>query len=135
MFLIECPHCGEKRDQTEFAYGGEAHRARPEWDPARTDRDWAAFVFMRKNTKGVLAERWNHQAGCRRWFNMLRNTATDDILAVYRIGEPAPEVRASLPATPSGEAAIGSGNDAVKVMRPDEAVAGDHPAPAAGAAR
>jgi len=120
MFLITCPHCGEARDQTEFAYGGEAHRARPEWDEARTDRDWAEFVFMRTNPKGLFAERWMHAAGCRRWFNMLRNTATDDILAVYRVGEARPEVTAVLPKTPSGEA-IGSGNDAVKVMAPDEA--------------
>ena len=47
-----------------------------------------------------------------------RNTATDEILAVYRIGEPRPEMKAALPATPSGEA-FGSGNDAVKVERGD----------------
>ena len=51
---------------------------------------------------------------------MLRNTATDDILAVYKVGEPRPEVSADLPATPSGEASIGSGNDAAKVMPPGE---------------
>ena len=28
MFLIRCPNCGE-RDLSEFAYGGEAHIARP----------------------------------------------------------------------------------------------------------
>ena len=74
---------------------------------------------MRANPKGVIAERWNHQAGCRRWFNMLRNTATDDILAVYKVGEPQPEVSANLPPTPSGEASIGSGNDAAKVVLPE----------------
>jgi sarcosine oxidase delta subunit len=63
----------------------------------------------------VFAERWNHHAGCRRWFNMLRNTATDEILAVYKMGEPQPDVTADLPETPSGEA-FGSGNDAVKVI-------------------
>jgi hypothetical protein len=45
---------------------------------------------------------------------MLRNTATDEILAVYEIGEPPPSVSSHEPATPSGEA-FGSGNDAVKV--------------------
>jgi len=32
-----------------------------------------------------------HNAGCRRWFNLLRDTATHRILAVYKIGEPAPK--------------------------------------------
>jgi sarcosine oxidase subunit delta len=123
MFLIRCPNCGE-RDLSEFTYGGEAHNARPTTSETMSDAEWAGFVFLRSNPKGIMAERWNHQAGCRRWFNMLRNTATDDILAVYRPGEPRPEVTTILPATPSGEAAIGSGNDAVKVMLPGEAGGG-----------
>jgi len=118
MFVINCPWCGE-RDMSEFAYGGEAHIVRPTTSEKMSDAEWAEFVFMRDNPKGVLAERWNHAASCRRWFNMLRNTATDDILAVYRMGEKPPKVEALLPATPSGEAPIGSGNDAVKVIQPD----------------
>lgn len=118
MFLIRCPFCGE-RDISEFAHGGEAHIARPEDAEELSDSEWAGFLFMRANPKGVIAERWNHQAGCRRWFNMLRNTATDDILAVYKVGEPQPEVSANLPPTPSGEASIGSGNDAAKVVLPE----------------
>jgi heterotetrameric sarcosine oxidase delta subunit len=116
MFLIRCPNCGE-RDISEFAYGGEAHIARPTSPDTLSDPEWAGYVFLRGNPKGVFAERWNHQAGCRRWFNALRNTATDDILAVYPIGQKPPEVSTELPGTPSGEA-FGSGNDAVKVMRP-----------------
>ncbi len=120
MFLIRCPYCGE-RDISDFSYGGEAHIARPTSPETMSDAEWAGYVFLRTNPKGVFAERWNHQAGCRRWFNALRNTATDEILAVYKIGEPRPARRiASLPATPSGEAPIGSGNDAVKVMAPGE---------------
>jgi sarcosine oxidase, subunit delta len=119
MFLIRCPYCGE-RDMSEFAYGGEAHIARPEQSETMSDAEWADYVFLKNNPKGLLAERWNHQAGCRRWFNAVRNTATDDLLAVYRIGELRPEVRADLPLTPSGEAAIGSGNEMARVMRPEE---------------
>ena len=116
MFLIRCPWCGE-RDASEFAHGGEAHIARPKDAEDIEDSEWADYLFLRTNPKGIFAERWNHQAGCRRWFNMLRNTATDDILAVYKVGEPKPEVSAAnLPATPSGEASIGSGNDAAKVV-------------------
>jgi heterotetrameric sarcosine oxidase delta subunit len=119
MFIIECPHCGP-RDQAEFAYGGEAHRARPGETANMTDEEWAEFLFMRTNTKGVFAERWNHAAGCRQWFNMLRNTATDEILAVYPMGARRPEIGGQDPATPCGEAPIGSGNDAVKIERDAE---------------
>lgn len=118
MFLIRCPYCGE-RDISDFAHGGEAHIARPSESEAMSDAEWAGYVFLRSNPKGVIAERWNHQAGCRRWFNMLRNTATDEILAVYRIGEPPPEIAGDVLATPSGEA-FGSGNDAVKLASGDE---------------
>ena len=119
MFLITCPYCGP-RDQSEFSNAGEAHIARPTNGEELTDEQWADFVFLRNNPKGLFAERWVHTAGCRRFFNMLRNTATDEILAVYRIGETPPKVLTQAPATPSGEAPIGSGNDAVKVMRPGE---------------
>lgn len=119
MFVIDCPNCGP-RDQSEFAYAGEAHIARPDNAQDLTDEQWAGYVFMRKNDKGLYAERWWHAAGCRKFFNMLRNTATDQIHAVYRIGEEPPAVEADLPRTPSGEASIGSGNDAVKLLREAE---------------
>jgi heterotetrameric sarcosine oxidase delta subunit len=123
MFVIKCPNCGA-RDLSEFSYGGEAHISRPEWRDEMSDAEWAEFVFMRTNPKGVFAERWNHAAGCRRWFNMLRNTATDDILTVYGLDEESPEVAANLPATPSGESTIGSGNDEAKVIDAGEAAGG-----------
>lgn len=122
MLLVSCPWCGE-RDLSEFSYGGEAHRPRPEWRPDDTDEEWARFLFVRGNVKGVFAERWNHAAGCRRWFNALRNTATDQMLATYKIGEKRPDVDVDGPATPAGEA-HGSGNDAVKVLRGDELLDG-----------
>ena len=40
--------------------------------------------------KGVLAERWVHAHGCRRWFNLLRDTVSHRIIAAYRIGERPP---------------------------------------------
>ena len=33
---------------------------------------------MRKNIKGVQFERWNHSHGCRKWFNVVRDTSNDD---------------------------------------------------------
>ncbi|MFJ9865918.1 sarcosine oxidase subunit delta family protein [Streptomyces sp. NPDC101165] len=90
MLLIPCPWCGP-RDEAEFHYGGQAHVPYPEDPAALTDEEWARYLFFRDNPKGPFAERWSHAAGCRRWFNAVRNTATNEILTVYRTGEPRPE--------------------------------------------
>ena len=47
---------------------------------------------MRKNIKGVQYERWNHAHGCRKWFNMVRDTSNDKIHAVYKMGEKPPVI-------------------------------------------
>ncbi|WP_327399749.1 sarcosine oxidase subunit delta family protein [Streptomyces sp. NBC_01288] len=91
MLLIPCPWCGP-RDEAEYHYGGQAHVAYPETPADLTDEEWARFLFFRDNPKGPFAERWNHAAGCRRWFNAVRDTATNEILGVYRAGEERPTV-------------------------------------------
>lgn len=83
MLLITCPWCGP-RDETEFHYGGEAHLAYPTNPHALTDAQWADYVFARRNPKGRFAERWSHSAGCRRWFNVVRDTVTHEISAEAR---------------------------------------------------
>lgn len=88
MLLIDCPYCGP-RNEIEFAHAGEAHLSR---DPSLPDDAWAAYLYARGNRKGVHAERWRHAHGCQRFFNALRDTTTDRFLAVYRTGEPAPEL-------------------------------------------
>jgi heterotetrameric sarcosine oxidase delta subunit len=114
MFIIKCPYCGP-RDQSEFSYGGQAHISRPTNGEALSDQEWAEFVFIRDNPKGLFAERWVHSAGCRKFFNVLRDTATDKIYAIYKMGEPRPDIDAPGLATPSGEPVYGSGNDGTKV--------------------
>ncbi|CAH2598963.1 Sarcosine oxidase subunit delta [Rhodovastum atsumiense] len=91
MLLIECPYCG-KRPELEFSYGGEAHIARPANPAALTDAEWAEYLYVRTNPKGDYAERWRHVHGCGRYFNVLRNTISDRILATYRTGEPRPDL-------------------------------------------
>lgn len=90
MLLIDCPYCGP-RDETEFHYGGQAHIVRPTNGETLNDAQWADYLFMRDNPKGPFRERWSHAAGCRRWFNMLRDTATHRIIAIYKVGETPPE--------------------------------------------
>ena len=115
MFLINCPYCG-KRDQSEFTNGGEAHVSRPKNPGSISDREWSEYVFIRSNPKGIYYERWVHSHGCNKWFNAIRNTSTDEILKVYKMGETPPSLKGfknSLK-SPSGEPDVGSGNFTVK---------------------
>ena len=91
MLLIPCPFCGP-RDEIEFSCGGQSHIQRPGPPDAVTDETWGDYLFFRDNPKGLHRERWVHAAGCRQWFNMVRSTITHEILAVYRMGEAAPEL-------------------------------------------
>ena len=90
MFIIKCPYCGE-RDHSEFNYGGEAHIVRPKQPTELSDDQWAEYLFMRKNIKGLQYERWNHAHGCRQWFNVGRDTSNDKIHFVYKMGEKSPK--------------------------------------------
>jgi sarcosine oxidase subunit delta len=97
MLLIACPYCGE-RPELEFVYGGEAHIARPQAEAEVTPGQWAGYLYARSNSRGVHAERWRHTRGCGRFFNALRDTTTDQFIAIYKIGEarppPAPSPKA-----------------------------------------
>ena len=115
MFLITCPYCGE-REQSEFKAGGEAHIERPKQPTELSDDEWAEYLFMRKNIKGIQFERWNHSHGCRKWFNAVRDTSTDTILKIYKLTDNRPDIKEfeSTLKSPSGEPVVGSGNFAVK---------------------
>jgi heterotetrameric sarcosine oxidase delta subunit len=86
MLLIRCPWCGP-RDEIEFRYGGQAGLTYPADPEALSDEQWADYLFMRDNPKGPFGERWFHTAGCRRWFNAVRDTATHRFDATYRLDE------------------------------------------------
>ncbi len=89
MLLIECPWCGE-RDESEFSYAGEAHITRPRETKNLSDEEWADYLFMRKNPRGLHREQWLHAAGCRRYFNVERDTVSYQISGSYKIGEQPP---------------------------------------------
>ncbi len=88
MLLISCPWCGP-REETEFGYGGQAHVAYPANQDEMSDAEWAQYLFFRENPKGPFAERWVHSAGCRRWFNAVRDTVSNEFLSIYKPGESA----------------------------------------------
>lgn len=87
MLLISCPYCGE-RAETEFSYGGEAGISRPSDPGSLRDAEWADYLFMRKNPRGLHKELWNHSQGCRRWFEIERDTVTYQISASRKLAAP-----------------------------------------------
>ena len=100
MLLIDCPFCGP-RPEVEFRHGGEAHVARPANPREVDDHAWSEHLFVRKNPRGIHAERWNHQHGCQRWFNALRDTYTDHFVETYAAGAQ-PLAREPTAARPEG---------------------------------
>lgn len=74
MMLIRCPWCGP-RGATEFHYSGEAA---PRPDPASaTPREWREYLYFPANPLGLVTETWYHRMGCRRFFTIERDTATN----------------------------------------------------------
>ena len=75
---IPCPHCGQ-RDVGEFRYGGDATNVRPAHGSGDL-KQWHDYKFVYDNPKGPHMEYWQHVYGCRQWFKLNRNTATNEIL-------------------------------------------------------
>jgi sarcosine oxidase subunit delta len=83
MKILTCPLNGPRNIQ-EFVYGGEVSEM-PE--PARcSEAQWADYVFLPDNKKGVIREWWCHGA-TNYWFIAERDTASDQILRTYPAGE------------------------------------------------
>ncbi|HZP13016.1 MAG TPA: sarcosine oxidase subunit delta [Nevskiaceae bacterium] len=91
MLKIDCPFCGP-RDEIEFRCGGQSHITRPGPHSEVSDTAWAQYLYLRGNPKGWHYERWLHASGCRQWFNVVRQTTTHEIKAIYAMGAPRPDV-------------------------------------------
>lgn len=77
MLRIPCPCCGE-RDYTEFRYGGDASKPRPDLGAGSFDA-WHDYVFLFDNPKGRHLEYWQHVLGCRQWLVLERDTARNAV--------------------------------------------------------
>lgn len=75
MMRLTCPHCGT-RDQLEFTWGGDADVVRPADAVASSEEAWSAYLYFRRNPRGVQHERWCHTYGCGHWFTVRRHTLT-----------------------------------------------------------
>ena len=78
MKTLNCPLNGP-RNIAEFAYGGEVKQMPA---PGAEVRDWAAYVFIEKNTRGVVREWWIHLPTSY-WFIAERNTETNEVVRTY----------------------------------------------------
>lgn len=87
MFLIYCPHCQEHREEEEFHAKGQAHLARPADPDQCDDRTWGEYLYFRQNPRGLHHELWVHAAGCRKFFNITRDTQNYEIKETYKMGE------------------------------------------------
>jgi sarcosine oxidase, subunit delta len=87
MFHIYCPYCQEMREEEEFHVKGQAHLARPLAPESCSDKEWGEYLHFRANPKGIHHEIWHHAVGCRKFFNIARDTATYEIKLVYKSGE------------------------------------------------
>ncbi len=87
MFYIYCPYCEEHREEEEFHAAGEAHIARPQDPDSCSDEEWGNYLYFRKNPRGLHHEMWIHAAGCRKFFNVTRDTQSYEIKEVYKMGQ------------------------------------------------
>ena len=73
MKMMRCPLNGP-RNISEFVYGGEVTEMP---DPQScSEREWADYLFMEENKKGIVKEWWLH-APTSYWFIAERNRATN----------------------------------------------------------
>jgi len=83
MQQFPCPFCGP-RAEVEFRYAGDSGVKRPPRDCS--DREWAQYLYMRRNAKGAARELWIHTGGCGRWFELARDTVTHVVNGSEPIG-------------------------------------------------
>ena len=76
MMVLPCPWCGP-RNVTEFRYGGEAGQRPP--PDAATEQQWRRYLYFHSNPMGLVTETWYHRAGCRCYFQVRRDTATNQV--------------------------------------------------------
>jgi sarcosine oxidase subunit delta len=90
MLLLRCPYCEEDCPEVEFRYAGEANLVRPADPSAASDEEWTAYLFRRKNPRGLHAERWRHVHGCGAFFNAVRDTVSDEFVTTWPSGQRPP---------------------------------------------
>ncbi len=74
MIRIPCPYCGLRESDEFSSYGIPSRR------PAAAERpQWRRYLYEMDNESGWVVERWFHVSGCRRFFEVQRHTATNEV--------------------------------------------------------
>ena len=76
MIIVPCPHCGPRNSADLRNCGEVVHRPNPD---TATLTEWRTYLYLRENAAGWVTETWYCRAGCRRYFTIERNTATNEI--------------------------------------------------------
>ena len=83
---IPCPLCGS-RDNREFSILGDAKPRRPDPNGAKAAEKFFDYVYLRDNPAGSHRELWFHEAGCRQWLVVTRDTITHEVAGVELAGQ------------------------------------------------
>ena len=76
MIVVTCPNCGP-RNSSDLRNAGEVV---PRPDPQTASlHEWRSYLYLRENPAGWVTETWYCRSGCRRYFTIERNTATNEI--------------------------------------------------------
>lgn len=75
MLLVPCPNCGP-RNAADLRHVGES-TARPDASSA-SPKEWREYLYIRANVADWNTETWFCTRGCRKFFKLERNTATNE---------------------------------------------------------
>lgn len=75
MLLVPCPHCGP-RNSSDLRHVGES-KPRPNPSTA-SEKEWRTYLYMKENVADWNTETWYCRRGCRKYFKVERNTATNE---------------------------------------------------------
>ena len=75
MIHIRCPWCGPRGCGGVPLHRGGQDPAGP---ASATPEDWRDYLYLPANPCGPVTETWYHRMGCRRYFTLERDTATNE---------------------------------------------------------
>lgn len=76
MIVVPCPNCGPRNSSDLRNCGEVVERPNPE---VSTIEEWRSYLYLKKNTADWMRETWYCRNGCRKYFVVERNTATNEI--------------------------------------------------------
>ena len=82
--IIDCPFCGP-REHGEFSIIGDASAMwRPDPNSPNAADEFHRYMHERDNPYGEHDELWSHDAGCRSWLIVTRDTTNHRGIRVRR---------------------------------------------------